>query len=311
MILVGIDGNYYLHKAWYTINPGPKWKTVDYKRALSHRLLSMVCADAADLGATHLCVAFDGGRVFRYDIYPQYKANRSGDGTNSERVRDSEGVPAKEVYNYLSDCIQILKHAGIPVFQFDRYEADDVLGSLAQLRTNVILGTRDKDMYQVLKPNVKLFYREGKALQFISHVDAERRLGVRIDQMVEYQALLGDSSDNIPQAKVRMGPKSVQKILNEHDSIKNFYRRASEKDKLWLIEAQAKIKTNKKLVTLVTDVFAPTPKDLRVKRVENNWLPQSYHVLTANSSSMFKTTEGNRGSIANLVKRKTRSRFEP
>lgn len=302
MRLFAPDGNYYLHRAWFTLNPKPDWSDQKYADAMSWRLLSMVCADAVEVRATHVCVAFDGGQVFRYNVYPEYKANRNKSG-NTVRDRGADGIPDKDMYEFLKPCMALLKRAGIKVYQFAEYEADDVLASLAQLPTNVILGTRDKDLFQVLKPNVQMFYWDPytKKPSYITHITAEQKLGVRIDQMIEYQMLLGDSADNIPQAKFRLGPKTAVKILNEHGTISNFYKKAPLKDKKWLVEAQSLLKTNRKLVTLVTDVVRPKPSELLVRKRPGKW-PTSYNQLVSGSSDFLRTRR--RASIGSLTRAK-------
>lgn len=261
----------------------------------------MICADAVLVQATHVCVPFDGGNVFRYKIYPEYKANRNKDG-NTVRDRGDDGIPEKDVYEFLKPCMSYLSKAGIKVYQFAEYEADDVLASLAQLPTNVVLGTRDKDMYQVLSSNVKLFYHDPftKSTATIGVQEAEHKLGVTIDQMVEYQMLLGDSIDNIPQAKARLGPKTASKILSQHGTIKQFYKN-SKKDRKWLTAAQGLLKTNRKLVTLKTDILKPKPSELVVKKRPGKW-PASYYELTSNKGNLLQTKR--RGSIQSLVNRR-------
>ena len=90
--LFAVDGNWYLHRAYYTINP--KYREV--KDALTYSFLSMICKDACMTGCNHLLVAFDGPEVFRYKLYPEYKANRS---EAKEGTAIREGF--KDVYEYL------------------------------------------------------------------------------------------------------------------------------------------------------------------------------------------------------------------
>lgn len=264
------DGNWYLHRIFYTLKePKSGWKGTAKRDALLTRMLNTICSDAVHAKATHLAVAFDGNDVFRYKVYPMYKASREG--------RDGAGGPdskPKEVYEYLKPVIAYLKAAGIPVIQKPEYEADDIMASLAfgsRGRALVYLGSRDKDLYQCLTPTVKLLFKDPTDQQYytIGVKEAQDRLGgIRIDQMIEYQMLIGDSTDDIPQAKHLMGPKTAQKLLLTYGSIKGCFEQ-SEKDRVWLTTARSLLQTNRKLVTMVKDCYRPRLSELKVEHRPN------------------------------------------
>lgn len=293
MVVFGVDGNWYMHRVWYTIHGREHMTKQQISDIINSRILAMICSDANHVQATHLCTAFDGPQVFRYKIYPMYKANRN----NGEAREQHEKGSGREIYEYLPPLIKYLKGAGLPVFQFRQYESDDVLASLAQLPTNVYLGSRDKDLYQVLKPNVKLVYSDKGVYHYIDVAKAEEVTGVKISQMTQYQALLGDSSDNIPQMKAKLGPKTVAKILQEYGSISRFYQNAKLADKEWLLERQHQLNINRKLVTLKRNVFKPTPSELVIQARSGNY-PASYYQLTSNSSKLYS---GSKASIKSLM----------
>lgn len=306
MLLFAVDGNYYLHKIWYTISNKHKMKKEVLGRLMAKKMLDFVCTDYSKLGATHLCVAFDGGQNFRYDLYPMYKANRNpdGDGTKA-RERGADGLSSKELYQYLPAVIHLLKKAGIPVLQHPKYEADDILASLAQLPTNVVLGTRDKDQFQILKKNVRLWYSERGVGYFITLADAEKKWCLPQSKFIEFQTLLGDGGDNVPTIpfKDKTGPKTIEKLLVAHGSIKGIYRNGTDHERKILTKHQKQVKINRQLVTLVTDVLWPKPSQLKIKKVtpEPGW-PASYLALSdgdklfgsAKSSSLSGLLRGRR-----------------
>lgn len=305
MLLFAIDGNYYLHRIWFTISGKATMDKTKLGRLMAKKMLDFVCTDYNKLGATHCCVAFDGGRNFRYELYPQYKANRNPDGDGSKaRERGDNGLSSKELYNYLPMVIQLLKKAGIPVIQHPKYEADDILASLAQLPTNVILGTRDKDQFQILKKNVRLWYSERGVGYFITLQDAERKWCLPQSKFIEFQTLLGDGGDNVPTIpfKDKTGPKTIEKLLVAHGTIQGIFRNGTDHERKVLTRHQKQVKINRQLVTLVTNVLFPKPSQLKIKKVqgEMGW-PASYLAIS-DGDKLFGSTKAS--SMASLMRRR-------
>lgn len=303
------DGNWYLHRIFYTLNePRGGWKGTAKRDAVLSRMLNTICSDAIHAKATHLAVAFDGNDVFRYEVYPMYKANREG--------RDEKGginpTEKREVYEYLKPLIAYLKAAGIPVIQKPKYEADDIMASLAfgsKGRAIIYLGSRDKDLYQCLTSTVKLLFKDPVTKQYttVGVEEAQERLGgIRIDQMVEYQMLIGDTTDNIPQAKPKMGPKTAQKLLLEHGSIKGCFEQ-SKKDRVWLTTARSLLQTNRKLVTMVKDCYRPKLSELRVEHrpdFDHRGYQSMCRELGFNKGVEIATSRG--ATVASLLRKKRR-----
>ncbi len=305
MLLFAVDGNYYLHRVWFTISNKHKLKKEVLGRIMAKKMLDFVCTDYSKLGATHCVVAFDGGQNFRYDLYPMYKANRNSDGDGSKaRDRGEDGLGSKELYQYLPQVIKLLKRAGIPVIQHPKYEADDILASLAQLPTNVVLGTRDKDLFQILNKHTRLWYSEKGVGHFITLQDALKKWGLEQSQFIEYQTLLGDSGDNVPTIpfRKRTGPKTIQKLLVEHGTIKGIYANGTPQERKILIEHQKQIRINRQLVSMVTDVLRPRPSQLKIKKVnpEPGW-PASYLALS-DGDKLFGSTKSS--SLSGLLRRR-------
>lgn len=262
-----IDGNWYLHRVWFTMRT-----TRDLHEALPYSFLSLVFKDACLLKTDRILIAFDGDKVFRKSIYPEYKANRDdpSDGTyvpSEKGGGDTFIKDKKEVYIYLSSLYALLNKLGIPWVQNAKYEADDVLASCADQYSpyvTVVLGAKDKDLYQVLGPKVTMFDSthkpEPKVLDFKY---AEKRKGVPISKMVDYQTLLGDKTDNIP---ALLTEAKVRNVLSSYTSITDWYKKGSKEDKKWLVKNQPQIIINKKLVKMSRDVPLPELAELIIPK---------------------------------------------
>lgn len=283
MIVMPFDGNFYMHKAWFTLDNKETLPRKILGQRMAYRMLGMVCSDALKVGATHLLVAFDGPNVFRFKVYPDYKSGRDKDGKKGGGNGVSD-EPTREIYEYLPACAQYIAMAGIKVVQFNEYEADDVLRSIAELPTNVVLGAIDKDQFQGLKPNVRMFWTVGGVDHWFTVNDIERKWHVKPHQALEYQILIGDNGDKVPSVRPgRMGPKTAVEVLRKYGTIANFFKQ-SKKDQEWMRANQAAFTRNRKLVTLVKDVYKPKPQDLVLKKPARTpkigW-PESYLQLSA------------------------------
>lgn len=254
------DGNWILHRAFYTINP--KQRSVE--QALLYQFLHLLFKDALSLRASHFLLAFDGPRVFRYKVYPQYKANRSKQHGATE-VR--EGF--LDVYEYLPPICAILTELGIPWIQPDIFEADDVLCSAVKKFANidcfVYCGTQDKDSYQYLNQHCALYDSSHKVNGqskplIIDQQRAESVKGVKCSQMASYQCLIGDAIDNIPKI---LAPGQARKLLANYGSIKNAIKNGYD-----LTTKLLDLKRNAKLVTLRIDVVLPDLSELVVPKKE-------------------------------------------
>lgn len=288
------DGNWYLHRIFYTTKTSKPLTEV-----IPFRLLSMICKDAIAVRAKYVCVAFDGPKVFRYKVYPLYKSKRKHGQASST---DHEFAPSSEldVYDFLEPVYELLAQVGIGYYQPKLYEADDVLCSIAHKygdKYRVVCGTSDKDAYQYLTENVMLYDSSFKNPEtkkpeprFIKVKDAERRKGVRIEQMVDYQTLIGDSGDSVPPIP-RYGPKTAIKILAEHGSLQAWYKQSRGKERAFIQENMETFRRNRKLVQLVSDCAPPSGLDewKLYKEKPDISLPGPYHDL---HSVLYPKTKG-------------------
>ncbi len=167
------------------------------------------------LAPTHAAAAFDlPGKTFRDDIFEEYKAGRPA--TDEALVVQFGRVR------------ELLDVFGIPSYDLESYEADDVLGTLAvqaeRAGFDVFLVTGDRDAYQLVTPHVRVLSsnpRTGEPVIYDAAAIRER-WGVEPDQVVDFKGLVGDSSDNIPGVK-GIGEKTASKLLQQFQDIDEIY----------------------------------------------------------------------------------------
>jgi DNA polymerase-1 len=167
----------------------------------------------------YLAVAFDTGRTFRDDIFPEYKGTR-------EKMPD-------ELRTQIERIRQLVDTFNIPRLEVERYEADDVLGSVAKEALAQGLGvkifTGDRDLLQLVSDRV-IVNLPGKSLadsrDYLPETVKEY-LGVRPDQVVDYKALVGDKSDNIP-GVAGIGEKTAISLLETYNDLDSVYAHLEE-----------------------------------------------------------------------------------
>lgn len=199
----------------------------------------------------YLAVAFDTGKTFRDDMYPEYK------GTRAKMPDDLR--PQIERIRQLVDAFNI------PRLEIEGYEADDVLGSVARWAVSLGLGvkifTGDRDLLQLVDDRI-IVNLPGKSLSdardFLpEHV--KEYFGVRPNQVVDFKALVGDKSDNIP-GVAGIGDKTAASLLQSYGTLDEIYAHLDELSK----SVRAKLETgreaaylSRKLSEIVTDLSIP------------------------------------------------------
>ncbi len=198
----------------------------------------------------------DAGTSFREQRYADYKSTREK--LDNELQSDFD----RSVHR----IGQLLEAFGIPLITVPGYEADDVIGTLAAAGSErglqVVIVSGDKDFYQLVGPRVALLNpgRGGPAAVDETWVDegnASERLGVEPRQVVDFLALVGDSSDNIPGVK-GIGEKGAQKLLAEYGDLDTLLARASEitakRPREALLTQADSARLSRELVTIKRDV---------------------------------------------------------
>ena len=209
---------------------------------------------------THIGVAFDHGKTFRHDAFPEYKAQRE---ETPEDIKLS--VPLIK---------QILEAMHIPILQVDGFEADDIIGTVATRfgsdGIETFMLTPDKDYGQLIGPNVFMYRpRHGGGYEIIGEKEVGDKYGIPTPaQVIDLLALMGDTADNFPGCP-GVGEKTAAKLINQFGNIDNMLQHTNEiKGKLRekVENAVEDIKMSKFLATIRTDV--PMQLDLDELKVE-------------------------------------------
>ena len=209
---------------------------------------------------THIGVAFDHGKTFRHDAFPEYKAQRE---ETPEDIKLS--VPLIK---------QVLEAMHIPILQVDGFEADDIIGTVATRfgadGIDTFMLTPDKDYGQLIGPNVFMYRpRHGGGYEILGEKEVGEKYGIPTPaQVIDLLALMGDSADNFPGCP-GVGEKTAAKLINQFGSIDNMLQHTDEiKGKLRekVENAVEDIKMSKFLATIRTDV--PMELDLDELKVE-------------------------------------------
>ena len=239
-----IDISSFFFRSYYAI-PGQMTSQSGLPTNALYGVLSMLLRLIRDHQPDYLAAGFDTKTPsFRKEIFPEYKANR---GEMPEDLQ--EQVP------FLKQMMQVLN-----IYSLERegYEADDIIGTLSRwgkdqsLKVFIVSG--DKDFAQLVDKNTalldtmksKMYYRE----------DVYAKWKVYPEQMIDYQALTGDSSDNIPGVR-GIGPKGAATLLKEYGSLDNIYKNINEINKTLQKKLQSGKKDgvlSKQLVTIVQDL---------------------------------------------------------
>jgi DNA polymerase I len=223
---------------------------------------SIVLRGIVDLQPDYLAVSFDlPGPTFRHEQYADYKATRV---KMPDDLRDQ-----------FPKVREVVKALRIPVYEMPGYEADDVIGTITQqldsqqdLETTIV--TVDLDMLQLVTPRVRLMTtRSGVENTVMYDVDRiDERFGLRPDQMVDYKALKGDPTDNIPGVP-GVGEKTAAKLIREFGDLDSLFVRLDdvtpEKLRDKLRDHREQIYMGRELSTIVRDL--PISIDLEAARL--------------------------------------------
>jgi DNA polymerase I len=250
-----IDGSGYIFRAYHKLPPmtNPAGTPVNAVFGFSTMLWKLI-EDLNDAeNPTHLAVILDSARhSFRNDIYPDYKAHRP---EAPEDLRPQFPLIRDAVRAFSAPCIEMLG-----------FEADDIIATYARsaekLGWRVTIVSSDKDLMQLVSDKIDLF----DAMKNV-HLGREaviEKFGVPPEKVIDVQALMGDSSDNVPGAP-GIGPKTAAELINTYGDLDSVLARAGEikqdKRRQTLIDFADQVRMSRQLVTLKDDVELPEPLD--------------------------------------------------
>jgi DNA polymerase-1 len=293
-IIFLIDGHAVAYRAYFALTAAgtsrERWQTKSGEpTAGTYGFASILMRLLEQSQPEYVAVAFDTGKTFRDDIYPDYKATR-------EKMPD-DLRPQIERIRELVDAFNI------PRLEIKGFEADDVLGTVARMAVSAGFGvkiiTGDRDLLQLVDERITVNLPGGKLSDAKDYMkdDVVDLWGIRPDQVVDYKAMVGDSSDNI-KGVPGIGEKTAVSLLTQYPTLDEIYMHLDnlpERVKAKLVAGRESAYTSQKLARIVTDApiklnfddarmhaFDPARVESLFKQLEfRTLLPRFYEVAKA------------------------------
>ena len=254
-----VDGSAYIFRAYHALPPLTRksdglpvgavsgfcnmlWKLVEESRDTS-----------VGVAPTHFAVIFDhSSTTFRNELYDQYKANRT--------------APPEDLVPQFAVIREAVRAFDLPCIEKQGFEADDLIATYTRLAVeaggDVTIVSSDKDLMQLVGPGV-ILYDQMKDRR-LGPEEVKEKFGVYPEKMIDLQALVGDSSDNVPGVP-GIGPKTAAQLLDDYGDLETLLERAEEikqaKRRENLIEFAEQARLSKRLVTLDQHTPLDTPLD--------------------------------------------------
>ena len=244
--LVLVDGSSYVYRAFHALPPLSNSRGEPTGAILG--VLNMLLKFLKDYRPARIAVVFDApGRTFRDDLFAEYKAQRPG-------------MP-DDLRAQVGPLLQMIGALGLPLLRVPGVEADDVIGTLARRAASagqsVLISTGDKDMAQLVDGSITLINTMTNTVLDRDAVKA--KFDVYPEQIIDYLALIGDSSDNIPGID-KVGPKTGAKLLQQFGGLDELIGRIAEvpgKVGENLREGLATLELSRRLATIHSDLELP------------------------------------------------------
>jgi len=245
--LVLVDGSSYLYRAFHALPPLTNSRGEPTGAVLG--VINMLLKFMREHAGARIAVVFDApGKTFRDELYAEYKSHRPP-------MPDDLRVQ-------VAPLLEIVRALGLPLLRIEGVEADDVIGTLARRAADagqiVLISTGDKDMCQLVEPKITLVNTMSGSIYDRDGVKA--KFDVWPEQMIDYLALVGDSSDNIPGID-KVGPKTAAKWLGQYTILDNLVANAAEvggKVGENLRAGLATLELSRRLATIRCDLELPT-----------------------------------------------------
>jgi DNA polymerase-1 len=262
--LLLVDGSSYLYRAFHALPPLTSSKGEPTGAVLG--VLNMLNKLMKEESPQRVAIVFDApGRTFRDDLFDQYKAHRTP-------------MP-DDLRSQLQPLLEAVSALGLPLLRIEGVEADDVIGTLAIQASaagfDVLISTGDKDMAQLVDPRISLVNTMSNTR--LDREGVKAKFDVFPEQIVDYLALVGDSSDNIP-GITGVGPKTAAKWLNQYRTLNALIAHAAEitgkvgdnlRNELPVLELSRKLATIHATVPLEVAAEDLVAKDPDLPRLRN------------------------------------------
>ncbi len=264
--LVLVDGSSYLYRAFHALPPLTNSRGEPTGAVLG--VLNMLHRMLREQDPARVAVVFDApGRTFRDDLFAAYKAHRP---TMPDDLRAQ-----------VEPLVAAVEALGFPVLRIPGVEADDVIGTLARRARSagmqVLISTGDKDMAQLVDDRITLVNTMTNSP--LDRAGVKVKFDVYPEQIVDYLALVGDSSDNIP-GVAKVGPKTAAKWLNEYSTLDNLLANQHHiEGKVGdsLRASQVELALSRELAKIRCDIELPlTPDDLLRQAPDTTRLREIY-----------------------------------
>ena len=266
--LLLVDGSSYLYRAFHVPNLQRLTNAEGEPTGAVYGVINMLRSLMAEYQPELVAVVFDArGKNFRHELYPPYKANRPP-------MPDELALQVEPLH-------ALVRALGLPLLQVKGVEADDVIGTLAvqaaAMGLDTVISTGDKDMAQLVGPHVSLVNTMSGTT--LDSAGVQEKFGVAPGQIIDYLALMGDSSDNIPGVP-KVGPKTAAKWLTSLGTLDAIIAGADGiKGKVGesLRESLEMLPLSRQLATIRCDVeLDVTPDGLQRQGQDNDTLQQLY-----------------------------------
>jgi DNA polymerase I len=212
--LVLVDGSSYVYRAFHALPPLSNSR--GEPTGAVHGVLNMLVKFVKEYQPKRIAVVFDApGKTFRDELFAEYKAHRPP-------------MP-NDLRSQIEPLLTILRAQGLPILREEGVEADDVIGTLACRAAreghSVLISTGDKDMAQLVDGSITLINTMSNSV--LDRAGVKAKFDVYPEQIIDYLALVGDSSDNIPGIE-KVGPKTAAKWLGQYGTLDNLIAHAQE-----------------------------------------------------------------------------------
>ncbi|MEO8294015.1 MAG: DNA polymerase I [Gemmatimonadota bacterium] len=251
-----IDGYALIYRAFWAMMARPLRTTRGENTSAALGVANFLVRLKEKYQPDYLAWINDAGDSFRTQVYPEYKSTR-------EKLDAELQLDFNRAVQRVCELLEAFR---VPLVAIDGYEADDVIGTLAKQAVEreweAVIVSGDKDFYQLIRPGVALLNpgRGGSAgvdEQWVDVGNAAERLGIPPSQVVDYLALVGDSSDNVPGVK-GIGEKGAVALLQEYGDLENLLSHAAEvkskRSREALLAYAAEARLSRQLVTIQCDV---------------------------------------------------------
>jgi DNA polymerase-1 len=266
-----VDGSSYLYRAFHVPNLQLLTNASGEPTGAALGVVNMLRSLLTDYDPQYMAVIFDArGKTFRHEMYTEYKANRPS-------------MP-EELAVQVEPLLALVRAMGLPMLQVSGVEADDVIGTLARQAAangmDTVISTGDKDMAQLVDEHVTLVNTMSRTV--LDSNGVLEKFGVHPGQIIDFLALTGDTSDNIPGVP-KVGPKTAAKWLKQYGSLDAVMEHAHEvKGKVGesLRASLGMLPLSRQLTTIRCDLeLQSVPQDLQVQTPDTARLRELYTQL--------------------------------